>query len=180
MKRVVILGSTGSIGQNALEVIKRFPDEFRVLALSANSNIDLLYRQAKVYRPEFVCVSQKKSALELKPKLNSRTKVLFGPDGLNKIINTRGADIVLLAISGAAALSPLLEAIECGVSVALANKEALVMAGPIIIKKAKEKKVKIIPIDSEQSAIWQCLEGQEKRSLKNIYLTASDGPFRNA
>jgi len=179
MKRVVILGSTGSIGQSALEVIKCFPDEFRVLALSANSNIDLLYRQAKVYHPEYVCVNQKNSALELNSRLKSGVKVLFGPDGLSKIINTKGVDIVLLAISGAAALSPLLETIESGISVALANKEALVMAGPIIIKRALEKKVKIIPIDSEQSAIWQCLEGQEKRSLKNIYLTASGGPLRN-
>jgi len=180
MKNIAILGSTGSIGSSALKVINDFPGEFRVRAVSANSNIGLLLRQIKKFRPRFACVNDPLEALKLKSLASLGTKVLAGADGLKVIVQDREIDLVLLAISGSSALGSLLDAIDAGKDVCLANKEALVMAGPIIMKKAARKKVKIIPIDSEQSAIWQCLEGEEKQKLKSIYLTASGGPFRKA
>lgn len=179
MKQIAILGSTGSIGKSTLEVIRRLPKKFRVVGLATNSNIDILYQQIKEFHPAFICVKDKDAALDLKSKLNSKKIKLFvGEDGMLASIKGNSIDELVLAISGAAALLPLLAAIEKGKTIALANKEALVMAGPIIMQRAKEKKAKLIPVDSEQSAIWQCLEGQDKNKLKNIYLTASGGPFR--
>jgi 1-deoxy-D-xylulose-5-phosphate reductoisomerase len=177
MKRIAILGSTGSIGRNALEVVRNFVDKFQVLALTANSNHRILLRQIAEFQPKFACIGDVNAERNLEKKINSRTKLFFGKDGLEKIVSDKQIDIVLLAISGSAALLPLLKAIDAGKDVALASKEALVMAGPLITKRAKLKGVKIIPIDSEQSAIWQCLEGQDRNKLKNIYLTASGGPF---
>lgn len=178
MKRIAILGSTGSIGQNALEVIRNFPDRFSVVGLSTNSNIDVLYGQIKEFHPRFVCVNNPIAAKALKAKLASGQKLFIGEDGLEALVQEKEVDEVLLAISGSGALAPLLKAIESKKDIALANKEALVMAGPIIMEEARRKKVRIIPIDSEQSAIWQCLEGRDRSSLKNIYLTASGGPLR--
>jgi len=178
MKYITILGSTGSIGQSTLEVIGRLPDKFCIRGLSTNSNIDILYQQIKLFHPDFVCVRDKVVALDLKSRLNSKTRLFIGEDGLSEIMQDEKTDEVVLAISGSGALSPLLAAIDNGKDIALANKEALVMAGPIIMDRAKKKKIKIIPIDSEQSAIWQCLDGQEQSKLKHIYLTASGGPFR--
>lgn len=178
MKRIAVLGSTGSIGKNALDVIEHFPGEFQVVALSTNSNIDLLHRQIKKFHPAVVCVSDNSAALKLKSGLNPRVKIFTGQDGLREIVQDNRIDIVLLAISGSAALESLLSSIEACRDVALANKEALVMAGSIIMDRAFRKKVKIMPIDSEQSAIWQCMEGESKNRLKKIYLTASGGPFR--
>jgi 1-deoxy-D-xylulose-5-phosphate reductoisomerase len=181
MKRIAVLGSTGSIGKNSLEVIKNFPEEFRVVGLSANSNIDILYRQIKSHRPALVCVKEPEAALKLKSRLNLKNIKLFvGQEGLDEMAQDKHIDKIVLAISGSSALSPLLKAIDSGKDIALANKEALVMAGPIIMGKAAKKKIKIIPIDSEQSAIWQCLNGQDKNKLKNIYLTASGGPLRES
>jgi len=178
MKYIAILGSTGSIGRNTLEVISRFPDKFRITGLSTNSNVDILYQQIKKFHPQFVCVKDKAAALDLKSKLKTKPKLFIGEDGLEEIIRDKGTEKIILAISGSGALLPLLTAIENGKDIALANKEALVMAGSLIMPKAKRKNIKIIPIDSEQSAIWQCLDGQEKEKIKNIYLTASGGPFR--
>lgn len=178
MTNIAVLGSTGSIGQNALEVIGHFPDRFHAAALTADSNIDLLSKQIKQHNPYFVCVTTKKVALKLKKIIKGRVKVFVGEDGLENIIADKKIDKLLLAISGSAGLFPLLKSLEYEKQVALANKEALVMAGPIIMDIAKRKDVKIIPIDSEQSAIWQCLEGEDKSALKQIYLTASGGPFR--
>ncbi|MFH0790012.1 MAG: 1-deoxy-D-xylulose-5-phosphate reductoisomerase [Candidatus Omnitrophota bacterium] len=178
MKRIAILGSTGSIGKSALDVIEHFPGEFRVIALSTNSNIDLLRGQIKKFHPALVCVNDDAAALKLRFGLSPVVKILSGQDGLREIVQDERIDIVLLAISGSAALEPLLASIEAGRDVALANKEALVMAGSIIMAKAFKKKIKIMPVDSEQSAIWQCLEGEYKNRLKKIYLTASGGPFR--
>ncbi len=178
MKQIAILGSTGSVGQSTLDVIRRFPDKFKVSGLSTNSNIALLSQQIKEFKPRAVAVSDVKAALSLKSKLKSKTKVLLGDDGLQEIIQDKQTDKIVLAISGSAALKPLLKAVENGKTIALANKEALVMAGPIIMRQARLGKAKIIPVDSEQSAIWQCLDGQEPQKLRNIYLTASGGPFR--
>lgn len=178
MKHVAILGSTGSIGKNALSVIKQFPDEFQATVLSANSDIRQLQRQIREFRPKAVCVCRRQYAARLRPQVGSAIKVFAGPDGLSEVIRKSQIDIVLLAISGAAALPPLLQAIEAGHDVAMANKEALVSAGALVIDRAEKKKVRIIPVDSEQSAIWQCLRGEEKKHLKRIYLTASGGPLR--
>lgn len=179
MKRIAILGSTGSIGRSTLEVIRRFSEKFSVVGLSANSNIDILSRQIKEFHPRFVCVNDKKAGLRLKSELKrTDTRLFMEEEGLQEMIQEPQIDEVVLAISGSGALPPLLKAIESKKTVALSNKEALVMAGNIIMEKARRNKVKIIPVDSEQSAIWQCLDGQKKDRLKNIYLTASGGPFR--
>lgn len=179
MKRIAILGSTGSIGQSTLEVIRNFPEKFSVVALSTNSDTALLQKQIKEFRPELACVVDPEAALRLKAKVKSAgTKLLAGEEGLNRISSHRQIDGLVLAISGAAALFPLLQAIDSGKTIALANKEALVMAGAIIMERAKRKKARILPIDSEQSAIWQCLEGEDRKKIKSIYLTASGGPFR--
>ena len=178
MKRIAILGSTGSIGQSALDVLRNLRQTFRVVALSTNANTDILYTQIKEFRPSLVCVRDRRAGLDLKSQLNSQIKVLLGDDGLEEMIQEAEVDSIILAISGSAALAPLLQAIERGRDIALANKEAMVMAGPLIMQKAKTKKVRITPVDSELSAIWQCLEGQDKSRLKNVYLTASGGPFR--
>lgn len=177
MKNVAILGSTGSIGKNALSVIRHFPDKFRVVALSTNSNIEILQAQIREFDPLFIGVADASAAKRLR-KPSGRPKLFIGEEGLEELVQQGRIDKVLFAISGGSALWPLLRAIESGKEVALANKEALVMAGPIIMNEANKRKIKIIPIDSEQSAIWQCLSGQDMSKLSNIYLTASGGPFR--
>ncbi len=178
MKRIAILGSTGSIGQSTVEVIRSLPEHFSVAALSANSNIEVLYRQIREFRPAYVCVNDERAALRLEKKIKrGSSKILAGKNGLEHLVSRREIDQVMVAISGADALAPLLKAIDSGKTIALANKEALVMAGAIIVDRAKKKKIKIIPVDSEQSAIWQCLAGEDRSKLKNVYLTASGGPF---
>lgn len=178
MKRIAILGSTGSIGRNTLDIIERFPLDFRAVGLTANSNAHLLSMQIQKYRPLFVCINDKRASLAIKSKFDSKIKIFSGDDGLLRMLEDGRIDKVMLAVTGAAALLPLLKAIETGRDVALANKEALVMAGPIIMDRACKKNVLIIPVDSEQSAVWQCLQGQDKTKIKSIYLTASGGPFR--
>lgn len=179
MKQIAVLGSTGSIGQNTLDVIKHFPDKFSVRALSANSNIDILCQQIKLFHPASVCISDPDAAVNLKSRLSfNNIRIFQGEEGLEELVRDKQIDKVVLAISGSSALIPLLKAIKMGKDIALANKEALVMAGHLVTSAADKKKVKIIPIDSEQSAIWQCLEDEDKNKLKKIYLTASGGPFR--
>ena len=180
MLKIAILGSTGSIGRNAIEVARCFPEKFCVVGLSGNSNINILKRQIKDLSPRFVCVSDPIAGRELRAFAGSRVKVFIGEEGLQQMVQEPQIERVLLAISGSAALLPLLKAIESGKDIALANKEALVMAGEIVMRKAARRKVKILPVDSEQSAIWQCLQGEDRSKLKNIYLTASGGPFRRA
>lgn len=180
MKHIAILGSTGSIGQSTLDVIRNFSDKFRVAGLSTNSNIELLDRQIKEFHPLFVCVTDIAASKRLKARLRSNIKFFVGEDGLEALVQEKRVDKVVLAISGSCALLPLLKAIESNKDIALANKEALVMAGPIIMREADRQRIKIIPIDSEQSAIWQCLDGEDKTKLKNIHLTASGGPFRRS
>lgn len=175
MKSLIILGSTGSIGTQALEVARR--DGYRVTALAAGSNIKLLESQAREFKPSLVAVFDKEKAKELKIKLaDTETQVFGGIDGVCEIAQSDG-DIVLNSIVGIAGLRPTLKAIEAGKTIALANKETLVTGGEIVNKLAREKGVKILPVDSEHSAIFQSLQGAPVGSVKKILLTASGGPF---
>jgi len=177
IKRIAILGSTGSIGRNALRVVRNYPDKFRVVALTTGSDIATLKGQLKEFRPDYACVSEPAAAKKLKSQLGKNSKIFQGEGGLLSLLRQEKIDQVLLAISGSAALRPLLAAIAAGRQIALANKEALVMAGALVMLEAQKKKAQIIPVDSEQSAIWQCLAGQKRSQLRKIYLTASGGPF---
>ena len=181
MKRITILGSTGSIGISTLDVIKKNTDRFQVVALAAGENIKLLKEQIDIFRPKIVSVSTKHKSVQLRENLSvkNKTKIVYSVDGVNEVASFSAADIVVSAISGSAGLIPTLAAIDAGKDIALANKETMVMAGEIVNKKARQKKVKIIPVDSEHSAIFQCLQGQKKEYLKRIILTASGGPFLN-
>ena len=181
MKKVTILGSTGSIGVSALDVIEKNPDRFQVVALAAGRNITLLHKQIEKFRPEIVAVADYKRACKLRDILPSKFKIKIVSDkeGVNQVASFDAANIVISAISGAAGLIPTLTAIESGKDIALANKETMVMAGEIVTKKAREKGIKILPVDSEHSAIFQCLQGQKRKYLHRIILTASGGPFLN-
>ncbi len=175
MKELIILGSTGSIGTQSLEVAKR--QGYRVTGLVAGGNIELLEKQARQWSPEIVAVFNEEKAKDLKIKLaDTDVKVLAGSDGVCEVASGRG-DTVINAIVGIAGLKPTLSAIEEGKTIALANKETLVTGGELVNKKAKEKGVKILPVDSEHSAIFQSLQGAPEKSLKKILLTASGGPF---
>ncbi|MDD5568661.1 MAG: 1-deoxy-D-xylulose-5-phosphate reductoisomerase [Candidatus Omnitrophica bacterium] len=178
MKNIAVFGSTGSIGENTLDVIRSFPGRFRLVALSANSDIAKLAKQVKEFRPAYVCVTNKDCAADLSKIISPKVKVFSGVEGLNELAGEKTIKQIMFAISGSSALSPLLSALESGKDIALANKEALVMAGPIIRRLARKKRARIIPVDSEQSAIWQCLRGENGNDVKNIYLTASGGPLR--
>lgn len=184
MKRLSILGSTGSIGTSALDIVRMHPGLFRVKALTAANNVDCLSKQIVEFKPELVAVINKEKAFELSRILkgvlkgNDRPEILFGEAGFNEAASYKDSDIVLLAMVGAVGLKPALCAIEAKKQIALANKETLVMAGEIIMAKAVENGVSILPVDSEHSAIFQCLKGNQKKDLKTIFLTASGGPFR--
>ena len=181
MKRITILGSTGSIGCSALDVIGKNPERFQVMALAAGENITLLKKQIEKFKPKVVAVSTKEIALKLRDSLTNKDKVkiFYDKEGLKEIASFPPADVVISAISGSAGLIPTLAAIEAGKDIALANKETMVMAGEIVTRRAIKKRVKIIPVDSEHSAIFQCLEGQKSKNLRRIILTASGGPFLN-
>ena len=180
MKRIIVLGSTGSIGANALDVIARHPREFSVVGLAAHSNAELLARQAKRFRPKVVAVCNESKINGLRKALSGTgIKVLGGYEGINELAGYKDADITLVSIVGAAGLIPTLRAIDSVKTVALANKEPLVMAGGIITARAKKRGTKIIPVDSEHSAIFQCLNGHNREDLKKIYLTGSGGPLKN-
>ena len=175
--KLAILGSTGSIGANALDVVSRLPEGlFRITALSADSNIELLARQARKFRPKIVAVGSPRSASKIKKMLPSGTKVVQGKEGLDHIVSRSDTDLVLFAISGSACLAPLLQAIRHKKRIALANKESLVSGGELVMRLARKNGVGIIPIDSEHSAIFQCLAGA-RAHLKKIYLTGSGGPL---
>lgn len=178
MKNIAILGSTGSIGTQTLSIVDE-KNDLNVVALSCGKNISLIEEQAKKYKPEIVCVSEEKDAKTLKEKLaNYDIKVVFGMDGLIEAATVKSADIVVTAIVGMIGIRPTIAAIEAGKDIALANKETLVCAGHIIMPLAKEKNVKILPVDSEHSAIFQSLQGSKGAVIEKILLTASGGPFR--
>jgi len=179
MKNISILGSTGSIGVNALDVIWNNPDRFKIVALSARKNIELLRQQIERFRPRVVSVIDEKHAKELKKIANpsNRTEILFGEEGYREVASMQEADMVISAMVGSAGLLPTIDAIEAGKDIALANKEVMVMAGKIVVEKACEKGVKILPVDSEHSAIFQCISGNSRKDIRRIILTASGGPF---
>jgi 1-deoxy-D-xylulose-5-phosphate reductoisomerase len=181
MKNVTVLGSTGSIGVSALDVIQKNPDRFQIIALTAGKNIGLLQKQIEKFRPKIVAVDNHDSARKLRKLIPAkfRLRVVGDKEGINEVAALEAADIVISAISGAAGLIPTLTAIDAGKDIALANKETMVMAGDIVTKKARKKRIRILPIDSEHSAIFQCLQGQKSANLKKIILTASGGPFLN-
>jgi len=179
VKRIAILGSTGSIGVNALDVAWAFKDEFKVVGLSTNSNVSALAKQIKRFRPKIACVMSEDKVAYLKNNTSKgHTKIVTGLDGLLEIVTHSQVDLVLVAIAGSISLVPLLEAIKAKKQIALASKEALVSGGEVVMKSAKRNNVKILPVDSEHSAIFQCLNGSQARSLEKIYLTGSGGPLR--
>lgn len=176
-KKITILGSTGSIGTQALEVLSELGGQFEVLALSAGDNVELLTEQIKKFNPKTVCTKSKESAdkiAELFPEL----LVEWGEFGLNELCKNKDNDIILVAVSGRIGLKPTITAIQNGIDIALANKETLVMAGDIVMKMAKENNVSILPVDSEHSAIHQCIKPENR--IKKLIITASGGPFRNS
>lgn len=176
MKKITLLGSTGSIGTQALEVLD-YLDEYEVLALAAGKNVRLLCTQIEKYRPKRVCIQKQEDVQLVKSKF-PQVEVLWGLDGLMELCSDTQNDIILVATSGKIGLKPTLRAIENKINIALANKETLVMAGEIVMKKAKENNVKILPVDSEHSAILQCLSDKNNNPYKLI-ITASGGPFLN-
>lgn len=177
MKRVSILGSTGSIGRSALEVISRHKDRFEVAGLVARKNIDLLEEQIKTFAPKIIAVADEKAALELSRRVGTKQEILVGEEGVNAVAAYKACDFVLSAMVGFSGLMPTLHAIKAGKTIGLANKETLVTAGSIVMAEAERSGVKILPVDSEHSAIFQCMEGHDMKYLKGIILTASGGPF---
>ena len=180
MKNITLLGSTGSIGTNALKLIEANRDKYRVIALSAGKNIDLLEKQVRRFRPKGVALFEEGPAEVLRRRLSgdTKTEVFSGRDGFVRLSTLDEVDTVISAMMGAAGLIPTYAAIEAGKHIALANKETMVMAGELVMRRAREKGVSVRPIDSEHCAILQCLQGHPREDLKRIILTASGGPFR--
>lgn len=179
MKKIAILGSTGSIGTQTLDVIRAHSDELEVVALAAGSNKERLKEQIREFHPELVSLSDEKKAQELKEELaGEAVEVVCGMDGLIEVAGIDSADVVVTAVVGMMGILPTMEAIRKGKDIALANKETLVTAGHLIIPMAREYGVSILPVDSEHSAIFQCLQGEPEKALDKILLTASGGPFR--
>jgi len=181
MKNLSILGSTGSIGCNVLKIVEMFPDRFAVKALAAKRNISLLSGQIERFHPEIAVVYDASTAVDLQNMLppGAGVEVLYGEDGYKAAAAYPSVDMVVVSFVGASGLMPTLAAIEAGKNIALANKETLVMAGEIVVKKAAVNGSKILPIDSEHSAIFQCISGNRHEDLDKIFLTASGGPFLN-
>jgi len=178
-KKIAILGSTGSIGTQALEIIKDYPDKFQVEVLVANTNIDLLVKQAIEFEPNFVVIGDKSKYSDLKQRLSSYPiKIYAGQESVEQITGLDCVDIVLAAMVGFAGFIPTVRAAESGKFIALANKETLVVGGHIISEIVSKNKASIIPVDSEHSAIFQCLVGEDNNSIEKLILTASGGPFR--
>jgi len=177
MKTIGILGSTGSVGKQSLEVISNHKNKFNVKFLAANSNIDLLIEQTKKFKPEFICIYDKSKYIELKNNI-TKTKILSGNEGLMNLCELSNVDIILNAISGYSGLEPTMKIIESGTDIALSNKESIVQAGHLVMNLAKSKNVNIFPVDSEHSALWQCMVGEQENKIRKIILTASGGPFR--
>lgn len=178
MKKIAILGSTGSIGTQALDIIERNRSYFKIEALSAHNNIELLKEQIDKFKPRVVTVVDKEKAEILKSKISSKTEILVGPGGLKEIASIKNLDMVLVAVVGIAGLEATIAALSTGNDVALANKETLVAGGQLVMNTAKVHGSSIIPVDSEHSAILQCIQGARKKDIKGIVLTASGGPFR--
>lgn len=177
MKKLSLLGSTGSIGCNTLNIVRHLKSQFQVVALAARENIDLLERQAREFQPLIIAVYQPDKARELQKRLPGQT-ILSGMDGLKAVAACQEAELVISAIAGTLGLQPTIEAILAGKDVGLANKEALVSGGALVMRLVKENGTELLPIDSEHSAIFQCLNGERKSAVRRIILTSSGGPFR--
>ncbi|MEI6422099.1 MAG: 1-deoxy-D-xylulose-5-phosphate reductoisomerase [Lentisphaerota bacterium] len=177
-KKIVILGSTGSIGRNAVNVVKHLAGEFEVVGLAAHGNFKLLAQQARELKCRHVALADVSHLSELGKILPANCKMHGGNDGVLEIATSPGAELVLCAIVGTGGLVPVLGAIKAGKDIAIASKEVLVMAGELVMKEVSKRKVKFLPVDSEHSAIFQCLEGKGKSDVSRIILTASGGPFR--
>ena len=177
MKTLSILGSTGSIGTQALDIIRANPSEFRIAGLTTNRNIELLKKQILEFKPKAVAVMDEEKADELKPEVNA--EVFSGIQGITKIARLNEADTVVNSLVGSIGVLPTIEAIKNKKSIALANKETLVTAGSAVMGEVKKNKVTLMPIDSEHSAIFQCLNGEDIRNVEKITITASGGPFRD-
>ena len=178
MKNVVLLGSTGSIGTSTVKVAEDLPDHIRLVGLAAGNNAELLLQQAQKHRPEAISINDRAKARDLEKTLGATTPVYSGDDGLIRLATLQSADIVLIAIVGTAGLKPALAAIRAGKDIAIASKEILVMAGEIVMNEARKHGVHVLAVDSEHSAIFQCLEGKTSDSVRKLWLTASGGPFR--
>lgn len=179
MKKILILGSTGSIGVNTLEIARSFPEKFELIGLTANNNIELLKKQIEEFHPKVVVVRDLAKAKELKAQIGNQCEILTGDQGLLEITKRDNYDILVSALVGFAGLAPTIEAIKLKKRIALANKETLVTAGEIVNALCKKFNAELIPVDSEHSAIFQCLNGENKNDINKIILTASGGPFLN-
>lgn len=178
MKNITILGSTGSIGTQALEIVDKHPDYLKIFALHCDSQIDLLEKQIHTFNPQYAVVSNDALGKQLKNRYSGTTKILIGNEEIERIVVDPAVDLVLTSVVGSIGLLPTLQAIKKGKTIALANKETLVAAGAIVMSHAKRYGATIIPVDSEHSAIFQCLQGSETQEVDSILLTASGGPFR--
>ncbi|NLY51451.1 MAG: 1-deoxy-D-xylulose-5-phosphate reductoisomerase [Firmicutes bacterium] len=177
---MIILGSTGSIGTQALDVVRRMPDRFRVVGLAAGSNVELLAKQIEEFRPKTASLASDQGARRLKERNFPDLEILTGPNAMEEMVKREDVDLVLNAVVGAAGILPTLAAIRAGKDVALANKETLVAAGSVVMDAVREHNVRLLPVDSEHSAIFQCLQGVGDRDLHKVILTASGGPFRES
>ena len=178
-KKISVLGSTGSIGVNTLEIISHLKDELEVVSLSVNTNVDLLLEQIILYKPKTVCIVSEDAYKKIIDDLDSfNIEVLKGRNGLLELAERDDVDIMVNALVGSPGMEPTIRAIKAGVNVALSNKESLVMAGGIINKELKKSGAKLFPVDSEHSAIWQCLRGEDLSDVDSLILTGSGGPFR--
>jgi len=177
VKHIVVLGSTGSVGEQTLAVVEAFPERFRAVALAAGRNVQKLATQIEDFEPELVSVADTGAADELRQRVGDRVKIVVGGEGLDAVA-THPADLVVAALVGAVGLAPTLAAIEAGRDVALANKEVLVMAGALVRRSVAASGVALVPVDSEHSAIFQALAGQRREDVARLILTASGGPFR--
>lgn len=178
MKNVVLLGSTGSIGTSTLKIVEDLPDRLRLVGLAAGNNVALLGEQSSRHQPEAVCVHSASNMEALRNLVPLGTQICSGPEGLIQLATLPSADIVLIAIVGTAGLRPALAAIRAGKDIAVASKEILVMAGEAVMTEARKHGVRVLAVDSEHSAIFQCLDGKPASSVRQLWLTASGGPFR--
>ena len=180
MKKISILGSTGSIGVSTLKIVEEFPEKYRIVALAAGNNVELLLEQVKRFRPRLVSVISEAAAEALEARLDGQdVEICCGVEGMIRCATVADSDLVVAAVVGAAGLVPTLAAIKSGKDVALANKETLVTAGQLIMAEARRQGIRLIPVDSEHSAIFQSLAGQRTTDVRRLILTASGGPFRN-
>lgn len=177
MKHISLLGSTGSIGQSTLRVVRHLKEELKIVALAARSNLDLLEAQVREFNPLLVAVGDGESAQAFQRRV-PHIPVLAGMEGLCAVASIESASFTMLAMAGSAGLQPAIAAIQAGKTIGLANKEILICGGELIMRKAREKKVSVIPVDSEHSALFQCLQGNERGAVRRMILTASGGPFR--